>query len=204
MKEAVPKTQELDPRLFTEVIGSVGRIMRTHGSQDLTIAEELHSFGNLDGIDALDSLDPSLAAGSITTLTGMSHGVSYSLEFAFYNEIAGTNRDFHTPMVDIRVTATEGEELWPKDTEESKAGLIRGLIWLGSDRTATADFAHGTRPSTNPTAQAFMNRLVSYFGFEEKEVFPDDAIMGADYDNERLLKLLRGLDDLALQNGVVY
>lgn len=192
---------ELNPRLFADAINSTGMLMSHRGTRVWTFGEDAYGRGNLDGMETLPRITNDLEVGRLTEITGKSHGVSYSLEFIMYNEIAGAKAHNPVPMLDMRITATVGDAAYPEENgynahQDSQHGALRGLIWLHADRTSAIDFGHGTTASSNPECQAFLERLISYYGIDAENLFGKDARQSFVYDDDRLERLTSGLHEL--------
>lgn len=191
----------LDQQHFTSAVNSIGMLMRHFGTRPWTFGDDASQLGNLDGFENLPGITDGTEVGRITNITGYSHGISYSLDFIMHNEIAGVQFHSEVPMVDMRVTATEGDALLPNGSVGNGVsvplqGMLRGLIWLYPSRTTTVDFGHGTTASKNPESQSFLEEIVSYYGIDSENLFDDDANQGFVYDDERLKKLTEGLHKL--------
>jgi len=194
-----PKPPEtLDPRLFAQAVNGVSSLIDQLGATPITPKND-QSGATFDVVD----LPPGTELGKHAEITGHTQGVAYNLGFnLFYEQTAAAEGNKTVVFIYVVADETEGstvltsEERSSEDRSPDKGGII-GIIDLDTDRVGNADFDHpGTNISTNPAAQAVLNKTIDYFGFKDTEVFVPET-RSHRVDDNRLEKLIAGLAKLS-------
>lgn len=209
MTESLPLQPRISQPLFMESIGAINNVMRQRGIRPITQGYAANNLATIDGIEEIESVSEDTVVGDSSEIVGSAEGVAYRLSFHRFNEISGANPykpGNKAPMVDMRVCATSGDEAHPENEtalyKDPTIGILRGIIIVLSDGTIEADFSHGTRQSSDPRMQTFLNKLVSFYGIDSTDLFGEGAPQYVTYNDDRALRLANGLRELASSRDI--